>query len=210
VIDPSVPRPRTVVGFLLDGANPNVLYTMADAGEAPNVARLMAMGTTFEHGAVASLPTVTLANHTAILTGAHPGHHEILHNAWFDRASGQQVVTNSPATWAGAMRWLGREVDTIHSAVRRTWPDELSVSINEPCDALAPGRDDRATTATRRAPARHAAVRAPDEGLPVVVAHRPHERRAGGRHLERALPGRRHAAPAVHVGELHAHRRRLP
>src|SRR5947208_1890609 len=94
---------------------------MADAGEAPNVARLMAMGTTFGHGAVASLPTVTLANHTAILTGAHPGHHEILHNAWYDRAGGRQVITNSPATWATAMRWLGSGVDTIHSAVPRTW-----------------------------------------------------------------------------------------
>ena len=40
VIDPSAPKPRTVVGFLLDGANPNVLYGMAEAGEAPNVARL--------------------------------------------------------------------------------------------------------------------------------------------------------------------------
>lgn len=137
VIDPSGPAPRTVVGFLLDGANPNVLYRMAETGEAPNVARLMAMGTTFEHGAVASLPTVTLANHTAILTGAHPGHHEILHNAWYDRASGRQVITNSPATWATAMNWLGREVETIHSAVRRTWPGDLSVSINEPCDAFA-------------------------------------------------------------------------
>jgi hypothetical protein len=137
VIDDSMPKPRTVVGFLLDGANPNVLYAMAQAGEAPNVARLMAMGTTYEYGAVASLPTVTLANHTAILTGAHPGHHEILHNAWYDRATGQQVITNSPATWATAMNWLGGEVDTIHAAVRRTWPADLSVSVNEPCDAFA-------------------------------------------------------------------------
>ena len=136
LIDPAT-RPDHVIGFLFDGCNPNVLYDMAGRGEAPNVARLMAMGTTFEHGAVASLPTVTLANHTAILTGAHPGHHEILHNAWYDRARGRQVITNSPATWATAMRWLGSGVDTIHSAVRRTWPDDLSVSINEPCDAFA-------------------------------------------------------------------------
>ena len=158
VIDASAAKPRTVVGFLLDGANPNVLYGMAEAGEAPNVARLMAMGTTFEYGAVASLPTVTLANHTAILTGAHPGHHEILHNAWYDRASGRQVITNSPATWATAMNWLGDEVDTIHSAVRRTWPGGFSVSVNEPCRRVrvlvhvrgAPlGRDDRAPAAAR-------------------------------------------------------------
>ena len=49
--------------------------TSRPAGGAPNVARLIAMGTAFAHGAIASLPTVTLANHTAILTGRHPGHH---------------------------------------------------------------------------------------------------------------------------------------
>src|SRR5437879_4955019 len=42
LLDPAGGRPAHVVGFLLDGCNPNVLYAMADAGEAPNVARLMA------------------------------------------------------------------------------------------------------------------------------------------------------------------------
>ena len=43
------------------------------------------MGTAYEHGAMAGLPTVTLANHTSILTGRLPGHHGILNNAWYDR-----------------------------------------------------------------------------------------------------------------------------
>ena len=49
-------RPRHVVGFLFDGTNPNVLYDMAARGEAPNVARLIEMGTAFGHGAMAALP----------------------------------------------------------------------------------------------------------------------------------------------------------
>jgi predicted AlkP superfamily pyrophosphatase or phosphodiesterase len=97
----------------------------------------MAMGTTFAFGAIASLPTATLANHTGILTGCFPGHHGILHNAWFDRRRGEQVITNSPATWATAMRWLNEGVDTIHSALRRHHPGAVTVSINEPCDAFA-------------------------------------------------------------------------
>jgi phosphonoacetate hydrolase len=137
LIDDRDARPDHLVGFLLDGTNPNVLYAMADAGEAPNVARLMAMGTTFEHGAVAALPTVTLANHTSVLTGAYPGHHGILHNAWYDRRTGEQVITNSPTTWPGAMAWLAPGVETLHHAVRRTWPDAFTASINEPCDAGA-------------------------------------------------------------------------
>ena len=66
-----------MIGFLFDGTNPNVLYDMAARGEAPNVARLMAMGTAYQHGAMASLPTITLANHTSILTSRHPGHHDV-------------------------------------------------------------------------------------------------------------------------------------
>src|SRR5437899_1293073 len=87
VLDPGAGRPRHVVGFLWDGTNPNVLYAMAAAGEAPNVARLLEMGTAYTHGAMAGLPTVTLANHTSILTGRLPGHHGILNNPWYDRRS---------------------------------------------------------------------------------------------------------------------------
>jgi phosphonoacetate hydrolase len=123
-----------VVAFLLDGTNPNVLYDLASRGEAPNVARLMELGTVYRHGAIASLPTVTLANHTAILTGRHPGHHGILHNAWIDRARGTQVVTNSPSTWSTSMSWVGPGVETVHDAVHRGFPGSVSVSINEPCD----------------------------------------------------------------------------
>jgi hypothetical protein len=136
LLDPG-DRPDHVIGFLFDGCNPNVLYDLAARGEAPNVARLMAMGTTFEHGAMASLPSVTLANHTSVLTGAHPGHHGILHNAWYDAARGEQVITNSNATWATATQFLFPGVETLHDAVHRTWAGAATASINEPCDAGA-------------------------------------------------------------------------
>jgi predicted AlkP superfamily pyrophosphatase or phosphodiesterase len=129
--------PEHVIGFLWDGCNPNVLYDAVANGDAPNVGRLMAMGTTYEHGAMASLPTVTLANHTSVLTGLHPGHHGILHNAWWDSNVLRQVITNSPATWHEASSWLFPGVETMHDAVHRTWPDACTVSINEPTDAGA-------------------------------------------------------------------------
>jgi len=136
VIDASE-RPAHVVGFLFDGTNANVMYDMAARGELPNVARLIEMGMAFGHGAMASLPTVTLANHTSIITGTHPGHHGILHNAWYDRAKGEQIITNSSATWPTAMDHLTPGIETIHDAVHRTWPDAFTASVNEPCDTGA-------------------------------------------------------------------------
>jgi phosphonoacetate hydrolase len=130
-------RARHLIGFLFDGANPNVLYDLAARGEAPNVARLMADGTACRYGALASLPTVTLANHTGILTGSHPGHHGILHNAWVDRATGRQVVTNSPTTWSTSMQWLSGGVETMHRALKRHFPGAKTASVNEPCDSGA-------------------------------------------------------------------------
>jgi phosphonoacetate hydrolase len=133
----STDRPEHVVGFLLDGTNANVLYDMVARGEAPNVARLMAMGTTLGHGAMSSLPTVTLPNHTTILTGAYPGHHGILHNAWWDRDRKEQLVTNSPATWVTSMETLAPGVETLYQATGRAFPGAVTFSINEPCDTGA-------------------------------------------------------------------------
>lgn len=137
LVDLSSPPPEHVVGFLLDGTNANVLYDLVARGEAPNIARLMAMGTTFGHGAMSSLPTVTLPNHTTILTGTYPGHHGILHNAWWDRTRQVQLVTNSPATWITAMETLEPGVETLYQAVKRAFPGSVAVAINEPCDTGA-------------------------------------------------------------------------
>jgi phosphonoacetate hydrolase len=134
VLDMSGGHPKHVVACLFDGTNSNVLYDMAARGEAPNVARLIEMGTAYGHGAMAGLPTVTLANHTSILTGRLPGHHGILHNAWFDRRTGEQIITNSNATWPTAMLHAFEGVESIHSAVHRADPGAFTASVNEPCD----------------------------------------------------------------------------
>jgi predicted AlkP superfamily pyrophosphatase or phosphodiesterase len=134
VLDLAAGAPAHVVVFLFDGTNPNVLYDLAARGGAPNVARLIERGTAFGHGAMAGLPTVTLANHTSILTGRLPGHHGILHNAWYDRRTGEQVITNSNATWPWAMNHTFEGVESIHTVLHRHEPGSFTASVNEPCD----------------------------------------------------------------------------
>ena len=126
-------RPRRIVAFLWDGTNANVLHAMVEAGELPNAARLMAEGTTFGRGLMASFPTVTLANHTTALTGVHPGHHGILHNAYFDRQTSRQIITNAPQTWHLARNELRSDVETIFEAIARSGGG-FTAAVDEPSD----------------------------------------------------------------------------
>ena len=125
--------PDRVVAFLWDGTNANVLYAMAAAGELPNVARLMEEGTTFGHGLIASFPSVTLANHTTAITGVHPGHHGVLHNAYFDRARGRQIITNAPQTWHFARDEISSDVETIFEVIARSGRG-FAAAVDEPAD----------------------------------------------------------------------------
>ena len=132
VLDPDV-MPKLILGILWDGTNANVLYDMAARGEVPHIAQLIKNGTTFGGGAMASLPTITLANHTTIMTGQHPGCHGILGNAWYDRRKGKQIVTNSPETWPWSMDALEPGVESLHHVAARSIGG-FTVAVNEPCD----------------------------------------------------------------------------
>ena len=99
-------------------ATPTCSTTSSRAGEAPHVAELVGRGTDYRHGAFASLPTATLANHTTAVTGAHPGHSGVLHNTWFDRRDGSvpDLLGFDQMFWA--MRHLSPQVETLFQALQ--------------------------------------------------------------------------------------------
>ena len=109
--------PRAVVGILWDGAHCSDLLHLAEAGELPNVARLIDRGLALRGGAVAQFPSITLTNHTSILTGVGPGRHGVMGNVYFDRATGEQVVPNDETTWHRSGEWLHDSVRTIFELV---------------------------------------------------------------------------------------------
>jgi phosphonoacetate hydrolase len=133
LVDLLVPSPGTsVVGLLWDGCNANSLYSLAAAGELPAVARLLSRGCALTGGAIAEFPSVTLVNHTCALTGLGPGRHGIVNNAYYDRASATQRLTNDARTWHRWAEWLAPGVQTVFERV-----DGPTACINEPADSGA-------------------------------------------------------------------------
>ncbi len=130
-VDLAVPGARHVVGLLWDGAPSAELLALAGDGTLPNVARLLARGCALRGGAIAEFPSVTLVNHTCALTGVGPGRHGIVNNAFFDRATGEQVVPNSSSSWHRAMDWLRPGVRTVFE---RLPEGTTSACVNEPVD----------------------------------------------------------------------------
>lgn len=127
-------HPDHVMVILLDGCNANLLYDAIARGEAPHMAGLAAAGTSYRHGAVSSLPTATLANHTTATVGAHPGHTGVLHNTWHDRGNGETPDLLSLEQMFTAMRHLDPSVETIHEAIHRCRPDAFTAATFEFCD----------------------------------------------------------------------------
>jgi phosphonoacetate hydrolase len=126
--------PRWVVGLLWDGAHCGELLALARSGELPGVARLLEQGTALDGGAVAEFPSVTLANHTSLLTGVGVHRHGILGNAYRDRRRATTVVTNTGSAWHRATGWMDGAASTVFDLVHRAHPTAATACINEAID----------------------------------------------------------------------------
>jgi phosphonoacetate hydrolase len=128
------PAARYVVGVLWDGAASGDLLHLTAAGQLPNVARLLERGCALTGGAIAEFPSVTLCNHTSILTGVGPGRHGIVGNAFLDRETRRGVLLNDSHSWHRTAEWLRPGTVTVYERVAGARPGALTASVNEPVD----------------------------------------------------------------------------
>lgn len=128
--------PRWVIGILWDGGHSGEVLAGAEEGRLPGVARLIQRGVAYRGGAVAEFPSITLTNHTAILTGVGPGRHGVMGNVYYDRATGERVVPNDQATWHRSAEWLKPDARTIFEMVADHAPEGTlrTASVDEAID----------------------------------------------------------------------------
>jgi hypothetical protein len=120
--------------FTIDGMSQTAMLDEIRKGHLPNFARLMARGTMFRNGSLAEFPTVTYANHHTLLTGAAPGHSGIVNNSWWNRETQtEQLITDGGfrnSLLNGKL--VRKDVETIYEAVKRSFPGELTMAVNQP------------------------------------------------------------------------------
>ncbi len=77
---------KAAIIFIIDGCRADVLYDQIQKGKMPNLSRLMNdLGHVKYEKCVTVFPSVTIACHASIVTGAYPGVHGIVGNNWFIR-----------------------------------------------------------------------------------------------------------------------------
>jgi arylsulfatase A-like enzyme len=76
---------RCAVLFFADGAHAPLFDAMLAGGELPNIDRYLARSGVAVEDAVTTIPSITYAAATSMMTGRCPGHHGITGNKWFDR-----------------------------------------------------------------------------------------------------------------------------
>lgn len=126
----SLPRPKLVVGIVVDQMRWDYLYRYYDRYQTGGFKRMLNEGFTCENTNVDYIPTVTAAGHTCVYTGSVPAIHGIAGNDFIDQATGKlmycagdtTVQTVGSASKAGQMSPRNMMVTTV--------TDELKLATN--------------------------------------------------------------------------------
>jgi len=94
----TLPRPKLVVGIVVDQMRWDYLYRYYDRYQSNGFKRLLNEGFSCENTLIDYIPTVTAAGHTCIYTGSVPALHGIAGNEFIVQATGQLLYCTRDTT----------------------------------------------------------------------------------------------------------------
>lgn len=97
-ISTAIPRPKLVVGIMVDQMRWDYLYRFYDRYGQNGFRRLMREGTSCENTLIPYAQTVTAAGHTCVYTGSVPAIHGIMGNEWYDKQLKRHVYCTEDNT----------------------------------------------------------------------------------------------------------------
>lgn len=126
----SVPRPKLVVGIMVDQMRWDFLYRYYDRYGSGGFKRLLAEGFSCENTLIPYAQTVTAAGHACVYTGSVPAIHGIMGNEWYDKALGRGVY----CTEDDSVKVIGGVDTASPQSPRNLWTttigDELRLATN--------------------------------------------------------------------------------
>jgi predicted AlkP superfamily pyrophosphatase or phosphodiesterase len=98
VVNSSVPRPKLVVGIVIDQMRWDYLYRYYDRYGTGGFKRLIKDGFSCENTMIPYTPTYTAAGHACVYTGSVPAVHGIMGNYWYNKTLGRNVYCTEDST----------------------------------------------------------------------------------------------------------------
>lgn len=125
-----LPRPRLVVGLVVDQMRWDYLYRYYDRYQSSGFKRLLNEGFTCENTQVNYIPTVTAAGHTCIYTGSVPALHGIAGNDFIVQATGRSMycTEDTSVQTVGSTSKAGQM--SPRNLLTTTVTDELKLATN--------------------------------------------------------------------------------
>ncbi|MBV4358515.1 alkaline phosphatase PafA [Pinibacter aurantiacus] len=141
----SVPRPKLVVGIVVDQMRWDYLYRYYDRYEAGGFKRLLNDGFSCENTFINYLPSYTAVGHTTIYTGAVPAISGITGNDWTEQLTGKNVYCTDDSTVTS----VGNDSEDGKMSPRNllvsTITDELRLATNFRSKVVGVSLKDRAS-----------------------------------------------------------------
>src|SRR5476651_1316163 len=128
--DNTLPRPKLVVGIVIDQMRWDYLYRYYDRYQSNGFKRLLNEGFSCENTQVNYIPTFTAPGHTCIYTGSVPSIHGIAGNDFIIQATGKSVYCTEDTTvqTVGSTSTAGKM--SPRNLLTNTVTDELRLATN--------------------------------------------------------------------------------
>ena len=127
---PSVVRPKFIVGIVVDQMRWDYLYRYYDRYSNEGFKRLLSKGFSCENAMINYLPSYTAPGHACIYTGSVPSIHGIAGNDWIDNFTGRHwyCVEDTTVYPVGGSRIAGQM--SPNNLLTTTITDELRLATN--------------------------------------------------------------------------------
>lgn len=126
----SLPRPKLVVGLVVDQMRWDYLYRYYDRYQSGGFKRMLNEGFTCENTLIDYIPTVTAIGHSSIYTGSVPAIHGIAGNDFIIQATGKSVYCTEDSTVKTVGSTSNAGEMSPRNLLTTTITDELRLATN--------------------------------------------------------------------------------